>query len=358
MSYGRINFVAQPGDGVTEFLPKIGPYDHFAIAWGYKPIPDAGNPSDELDTLDKWADAQLDNPWLAFGGEDFAAVFDPTVLTETIGKDRIESTKLGLKNMDLVVARLGESARDQGGTGRDIANMYHALLATRTSWIEDVSKMVGGVIEHRASAIAEGAPRYERVSPEDQKQAVAFVLQEGLAPPEKFLDPKLLSLLLVADATRAVEHSQQRILDSLLTGRVYVMLHQNAVLDPKPYTITKLIEDVTVAVWAELATPGAPITPLRRSLQRAYLDRIGSQLAMQDRPRAIDAAMVYGLPPAAAEILLSTGQGTDFNSAVAIVAGDLARRIEASMKWSDDPATTAHLATSLAEVESIVLSAH
>jgi hypothetical protein len=81
MSYGRYNYVAQPEDKVQHLIPVIGPYDYFAIEWGYKPIPGAKTPEDEKKTLDEWAARQIDNPWLRFGGEDDIAVVDPTVLT-------------------------------------------------------------------------------------------------------------------------------------------------------------------------------------------------------------------------------------------------------------------------------------
>jgi len=356
MSYGRINFVAQPGDGVTQFVGKVGPYDRFAIAWGYKPIPEAATPDDEVPTLDKWADAQLDNPWLAFGGEDVPSFFDPTVLTETIGKDRIETTVLGLQNLDRVAARLASAARDQNGTNADVAEMYGILLDTRTSWIRDVAKMVGGVVEHRAEARAGKGPRFVPVPSDQQRQAVAFLLKDGLAPPEKFLDPNLISLFAAADATAAVEESQARTLDSLLSGRVYTMLNQQAILDPKAYTITDLLAEVTGGVWAELGQPGTPIPPLRRALQRAYLDWLEQQLAGQGEPVDTARLEAYGVPPEAAAILLSSGQGTDFNGAVGTVLTELADRIEASMGWTGDRATAAHLANSLVRVKAIVAS--
>ena len=34
MDYGRFNYVAQPGDG-ARLIPIIGPYDDFAVEWGY-----------------------------------------------------------------------------------------------------------------------------------------------------------------------------------------------------------------------------------------------------------------------------------------------------------------------------------
>ena len=39
MDYARFNYVAQPGDEGVGLHPKIGPYDDYAIAYGYKPMP-------------------------------------------------------------------------------------------------------------------------------------------------------------------------------------------------------------------------------------------------------------------------------------------------------------------------------
>lgn len=36
MDYARFNYIAQPGDGVTVLSPHIGPYDMFAIEYGYR----------------------------------------------------------------------------------------------------------------------------------------------------------------------------------------------------------------------------------------------------------------------------------------------------------------------------------
>src|SRR5262249_33152726 len=92
MSYGRFNYVAQPRDNVKSLIPIVGPYDHFAIEWGYKSVPGAKTADDEKKTLDEWAAQQIDNPFLRFGGEDGPAAADPTVLTQNIGSDPVEAT--------------------------------------------------------------------------------------------------------------------------------------------------------------------------------------------------------------------------------------------------------------------------
>ncbi|MCP4384997.1 MAG: zinc-dependent metalloprotease [Hyphomicrobiales bacterium] len=392
MSYGRTNFVAQPGDGVTRFLPKLGPYDAFAIAWGYKPIPDAPSPLAELPTLNMWANAQLDNPWLAFGGEDLAALFDPTVLTETVGRDRIAATRLGLMNLDRVASRLAQAASRPVENSDQISEMYMALLETRTGWIRDVAKLIGGVVEHRAEARAGTGPRFVPVPAERQRQAVAYLLDEGLEPPELFLDAGLLAAFAVADATGPVAEGQARILEALLSGRVYAMLHQQAMMDPGAYSIGELLDDVTGSVWAEVDQPGTAVPPLRRQLQRSYLDRLTAQLVsgagiaegdhfadaretgeIDEGPRGreredVDTAALYlepGFEPirlgvqlsdnasGAIVILRSNGEGTDF---VAVASGtlvELAARIEAALGWTEDDMTADHYQQALTRISAI-----
>jgi hypothetical protein len=36
MDYARFNYIAQPGDGVKVLFSHIGPYDMFAIEYGYR----------------------------------------------------------------------------------------------------------------------------------------------------------------------------------------------------------------------------------------------------------------------------------------------------------------------------------
>ena len=52
MDYARFNYVAQPGDGVTELMPDIGIYDKWSVKWGYSVLPDASSPDDETAILE------------------------------------------------------------------------------------------------------------------------------------------------------------------------------------------------------------------------------------------------------------------------------------------------------------------
>ena len=72
MDYARNNFVAQPGDyerGVRLTPPILGVYDIYAINWGYRLVPDAKTPKDEIPTLDKWIEEKKDDPMYTFGAK-------------------------------------------------------------------------------------------------------------------------------------------------------------------------------------------------------------------------------------------------------------------------------------------------
>ncbi|MEO8621760.1 MAG: zinc-dependent metalloprotease, partial [bacterium] len=68
MDYSRYNYVAQPEDKIAleDIIPRVGPYDKWAIGWGYRPIPGARTPDAERATLEKWTRIQDTVPWFRF----------------------------------------------------------------------------------------------------------------------------------------------------------------------------------------------------------------------------------------------------------------------------------------------------
>src|SRR5262245_211563 len=191
MAYGRFNYVAQPEDGVKNLIPVIGPYDNFAIEWGYTPIKAAKIPDEERPILDKWAARQIDEPWLRFGGEDGPSSVDPTVKTENIGDDAIEATSLGLKNLDRVTDMLLSATTELGEDFSLMQDTYKAMLKHRSNWLGSVAKLVGGVVEHRTLG-GRGSETFVRVPKETQKKAVQFLAANAFTTPKNLLDPVIV----------------------------------------------------------------------------------------------------------------------------------------------------------------------
>ncbi len=282
MSYGRYNYVAQPEDKVERLLPIVAPYDRFAISWGYKPISTAKTAEEETATLDQWAARQLKEPFLRFGGEDGPSSVDPTVLTENIGDDPVQATALGLKNLNRVLDHLVAATTTKGEDYSLLEEAYQAILAHRRNWFSAVAKQVGGVVENRALA-GRGGETFVRVPKEKQKEAVTFLLQNALTTPTKLLNPAVLSQIRYSGVADDIAGQQKSLLlDLLSASRLSRLLDAEVLAPDKAYTAMELVADLQAGIWSELKAEHPKVDPLRRGLQRAYLDRLKGELDRTD----------------------------------------------------------------------------
>ncbi|MFN8454650.1 MAG: zinc-dependent metalloprotease [Anaerolineae bacterium] len=270
MSYGRYNYVAQPGDGVTRLIPKIGPYDVFAIEWGYRPIPGAKSPEDEKKILDQWAARQLKEPFLAFGGEDLAADVDPNVLTENIGAERIEATELGLKNLERVMGYLISATTKPGEDFTKLQTTYQTVLEHRFTWLSSVAKLIGGVEETRTLA-GHGGEQFHRLPKAKQQAAVEFLLKQ-LRTSTAFIPTEVINRITPSDGTFSYSNYQLGLLNQLLDVYLYSRLADGERLDPaEAYPLVEYLGQVQAGLFDELQQDQIQIDPIRRSLQRSYL---------------------------------------------------------------------------------------
>jgi hypothetical protein len=141
MDYARFNYVAQPGDGAA-LMPMVGPYDYYAVNWGYRQF--AGD-ADEKAELEKLLEQQIDNPILRFGGPN--AGIDSTQQTEDLGNNAVEATRLGLQNLERVASYLVEATSRAGEDYTLLDNMYTQLWSQWTREMGHVVNVVGGIQE-------------------------------------------------------------------------------------------------------------------------------------------------------------------------------------------------------------------
>lgn len=273
MSYGRFNYIAQPGDGVTHLMPQVGPYDRFAIQWGYAPIDDAESPEAERATLDAWAARQITQPWLRFGGEDYAAYFDPTVLTENLGNDRLAATRLGLANLERAMGYLIDATTSLGSNYDKLGDTYDTLLQHRFQWLSSVVKLIGGVEETRTLA-GRGEARFHRVPKAKQQEALRFVLQQLQTQPA-FAPTAVLDRLAPAGGSNLFIDQQKLLLHDLLDPSRLARLAEAEQLDGvDAYLPIDYLADVQAGLFGELQQDAPQIDPVRRTLQRSYVDTL------------------------------------------------------------------------------------
>jgi hypothetical protein len=285
MDYARQNYVAQPGDGVERFIRGIGPYDHYAVEWGYRVLPDAATPDDERATLDAWIRARADDRTYRFG----AGSFDPDNQTEDIGDDPVRASSYGIANLKRVLPNLPDWTRSDtpGATYEDLDELYGELISSWNRYVGHVVTLVGGVHTTIRAADQEGAV-HEPVDADRQREAVDFLTREVFDTPTWLNEPAVLSRIEATGAVARIRQLQANRLRQLLDPARMLRMVEAEVMGAEVYPVPELLEDVREAVWRELADSRA-VDAYRRNLQRAHVERLG-ELMTADAGAPGDAA--------------------------------------------------------------------
>jgi len=275
MDYGRFNYVAQPGDG-ARLIPIVGPYDDFAVEWGYKEFPDAKTYEQEKKELDKIVARQLDDPKVRFGDPNPAE--DPSQQTEDLGSDSIRATELGLKNIDRVAAFLVKATAKAGENYDLLRDVYGVLIGQRNRELGHVANVVGGLIRNNLW-YPDGKKVFSAVTAEQQKKAVLFLNEHAFQTPKSLIDPDILDRLESHGSADRILAGQRSLLRMLLNAtRLNRMSELAARTTDGAYRTTDLISDLHDGIWGELAKTPVEIDLYRRNLQRAYVELLAATL--------------------------------------------------------------------------------
>jgi len=332
MDYGRFNYVAQPGDGAT-LIPKLGPYDYYAVDWGYRRIAGAATPEAERPVLDSLARLQDGNPMLRFGNADGV---DPEAQTEDLGSDPIAATELGLKNVRrvmplLIPANTTDRLRDYS----DLNENYGRLIGQWQRELGHVVTLVGGV--YRAEKYPDQRGVIFTPTPRARQQAaVRFLLANAFETPGFFLDVDLLRRIEPAGTVDRIRQSQSALLEGLFNdARMNRLVDQEALATSAApaYGLGDLLHDVRVGLFRELAT-GATTDIYRRNEQRAFVDLLGTKLLPPPPPPAAPPFPGFVPPPPRPEEAKSLVRGE---------LRDLDGAIAAALPKVRDRATRLHL---------------
>jgi hypothetical protein len=281
MDYSRFNYVAQPEDHirVEDLTPGIGPYDKFAIMWGYKPIPSAKTSDAEKPTLDQWARVQDSQPWLRFStaGQNGS---DPGDEREAVGDaDAVASSTQGMKNLQRVGKMLLPATTTQKGEPYDdLQEVYGRLLGQWVLEMNHVASIVGGFDSQQKHVGQEGV-RFSPVSRARQSAAVRFLQDNAFKVPEFAVNPDILRRIEPSGVLDRVKTAQTRVLNTLFeNARVNRLIEQEAIDGAAAYRPTDFFADVRKGIWSELAAPQVKVDAYRRNLQRSYLDLFNDKL--------------------------------------------------------------------------------
>jgi Met-zincin/Domain of unknown function (DUF5117)/Domain of unknown function (DUF5118) len=295
MDYNPV-IVAAKGEKQGDFVPTtLGPYDYWAIEYAYKPI--AG---DEKAELAKIASRCAD-PMVPYStDEDALGTYSPASIDPlanqydasddplTYFKGRVRLVDELWNGMEKRLAKPGDGYQVyRRAMGRGLNDDFRSMVTS--------SKLIGGVYHHRDHVgDPNGRLPYEPVPAAKQREALDFLTAATFGPKAFQLPPSVLNRLAIErnpgldfpayfsarldypwhDAVLSIQRS---VLNRLYNPMTLSRIQDNELRfasSEKPFRMADLFTGLTGAIWSELDTPGAPISSLRRNLQREQLKQL------------------------------------------------------------------------------------
>jgi hypothetical protein len=311
MDYNPFNLPLQGEPRGELNMVGLGAYDHFAIEYGYKPLP-AGQEAAELQKI---AGRSATDPLLAFADDADAGFgeiggYDPMANRFDLGDDPLAWYQRRLQLSRELWTRVQERGPKAGD---DPLRLRRSLLAgfRQLGPLPDLAaKYVGGMIAERDPQGAAGArPAFRPVDPAQQREALRFVTGALFANDSFRFRPEFLSALQPdfiewqrvgpANVPAAVLALQTQAMDRLLSpGVAQRLLDLPNYLAPAQrrgaLSLSELYTTLQSAVWSELRT-GREIDPLRRSLQREHVKRLQALLTRPQPQLPADAVSLARL---------------------------------------------------------------
>lgn len=284
MDYARYNYVAQPGDGVTAVSPHIGPYDIFAIEYGYRwyglPTPEA-----EKDVLYDFLNKHNERLYKYSEAQDPRSAVDPRAQNEDLGDDPVRSSELGIANLKRIVPEIIKwtTTGEKGQTYEEASRLYYAVITQWNNYLYHVMANIGGIyIEN--TTVGDGVKTYTYVEKEKQEASLDFLLNEVLCYPRWLFDTEIsdYTFLLRKNPTGVIEYAPSQILkntqgyifwDLLSNDRLMRMLENELKNGKKAFTVVEMMDKMHNSIFATTIKGGTPDV-MERNLQKGFLDAL------------------------------------------------------------------------------------
>lgn len=287
--------IALPGQKQGDyFTTTIGPYDEWAIEYGYTPLPAAAPTSVDTE-LAKIASRSSD-PALQYGTDEDAAQVDPTVARFDYAHQPLDWSEHNIALAHIMFSRIPKRLPLPGRTYDDVYSAYITTLGMYIGAFNTPLRTIGGSYIHRDHAGQTGGRIPVEMAPAPVQIHALHILLTGLFDdralqiPPGLLDRALPDRWMHWDSSpfganygptslRAVVLNARRgALETLYSPNLLNRLEDQNLFatgkDPR-MDVGRVIDDTTHAIWAELIGPvPTAITPLRRDTQRIHLDSL------------------------------------------------------------------------------------
>lgn len=274
MDYARFNYIAQPSDNNVSLIQSLGPYDLFAIHWGYRVFRSIKKPEDERDTLNRWLLSAHGNRNLFFGRQVSTPV-DPRSQDEDLGDNAMKAGMYGISNLRRILPDLERWTATPGHNYDDLQELYNQLVLQYTRYLNHVRSNIGGVYENFKSTDQKG-PVYTPVPGSVQKEALQFICSQCFETPSWLINIQVSRKFENAGMLERVRRLQAGMLNGILDpGRLERMIETQNTDKKNGYTPIDLHTDLRKSIWKILYQPvHGDDDVYKRVLQRAYIERM------------------------------------------------------------------------------------
>jgi hypothetical protein len=307
MEYAPLNLWPRGLNNGEYFQTTLGPYDYYAIKYGYANIPGARTPADEVPTLRKWASA-WSNPWTRYASDEDVSwqnghSADPRVDTGLLTNDELRWCHVQLimdRSRIFAIAKLwpqpGQPYQQETDALRSPMNGYLKCAQMPAHYL-------GGQYLSRAHAGDPGASApVVPVGRAKQIQAFAMLDNNLFSANALNLSPTMLQHLSYAEWSGygytgwdgygnlplwaynpPVRHdytfvermnaAQSQTIDFLFNPVVLSRIDENPALATTPtMSIADLFNWLHAAIYNDLSNTTIPL--VRRNLQTAFVDKV------------------------------------------------------------------------------------
>ncbi len=292
MDYSPVNINPAGAKQSAYYTTTIGPYDYWAIEYGYKVIT-----GDENAELAKIA-ARSGEAGLDYGTDEDTDAGDPDPLSNRfdLGKDPVAYAQRQIAAVNALIPKILERSVENGEGYQRARQAFGLLFGEYFRSIQFTSRLPGGVYVNRDhKGDNQARTPFKIVDAAQQRAAMKLLAESALTAPK--YDPQLLNSLAATrwrhwgiNEPRRIDYPihenvsqmQNRILAQLLSSLTLSRLQDGEVkvaANEDAYTMAEHLKLLTDAVFTELNAPPAGeytnrtayISSYRRNLQRTTL---------------------------------------------------------------------------------------
>jgi len=290
MDYNAVNYHYDLGQTQGAFfMPTIGPYDAWAIRYGY---------ADDKSVEEVLAEA--DEPTHIYHSDEHLASADPRVRQRDMGADPLAFVDMELRLIQELRDKILERSVEEGDSWENTRRAFQSLLSQHFRNVVTAANWLGGSHITR-DVVGSGDDPVQPIDAEKQRMALALVIDQTFHDESFGITPELLRKMTVEryfdegiraftadeawnvhDTVLGVQGTAMTLVLNPTTLRHVLDNEYKIPSSEDAFTLAEMMQTISDDVWSELDgdvgrrfTARDPmISSLRRNLQSEHVDRL------------------------------------------------------------------------------------